>query len=409
MRRMIADPFGLLDDAFHDDPYASYARMREEAPVHFSEAWGAWLLVRHADVGAAFRDRRFSAKRSSAFAAQLPDEVRQRLEPLRRNLASWALLLDPPEHTRIRGLVNRAFTPRVVEAMRPRIADLARELVRDAFAEAETVDVVAAVATPLPVLVIGELLGLPREDRGLLKAWSDAIAAFLGAVRPDEARIAGAARGVVELEAYFRDALAARRRAPTDDLLSALCRAEDAGILLSDQEVVSTCSMLLFGGHETTTNLIAGGLYSLLRHPSELARLRAAPETIGGAVEELLRFEAPVQRMGRLLAEDVELGGAQLRAGDRAFLVIAAANRDPRVFRDADKLDVARAEPRHFSFGLGAHYCVGAALGRMEAEHALVELARRPMELAEKPAWLRNATLRGLESLRVRQHGTQTV
>src|SRR4051794_14710398 len=180
---MVADPFSLLEPSFYDDPYAAYARMRTEAPVHFSEPWGAWVLVRHADVAGGFRDRRLSAKRSAMFGTQLPPELRERLAPLQRNLASWALLLDPPEHTRVRGLVNKAFTPRVVERLRPSVAALARDLVRDAFESADVVDVVSTVANPLPVFVIGQLLGLPREDHALLKAWSDALATFLGGIR----------------------------------------------------------------------------------------------------------------------------------------------------------------------------------------------------------------------------------
>ncbi len=406
---MTADPYGLLDASFYENPYPAYGRMRDEAPVHFSEAWGAWVLVRNSDVASAFRDRRFSSKRSTMFSAELPPELRKQLEPLGRNLASWALLSDPPEHTRLRALVNKAFTPRIVSSMRPRIATLARELVTEALASG-TVDVVRDVANPLPVLVIGQLLGLPREDHGLLKAWSNALAAFLGSVRPPPATIMGAASAIVELEAYFRDALASRRRAPTDDLLTSLCRAEEAGVLLSDQEVVSTCSMLLFGGHETTTNLISLGLHALLRHPDELARLRAAqsePDVMSTAVEELLRFDAPVQRIGRMIGEDLELRGQHLRAGDRAFLVMASANRDPEAFADPDRLDVFRrtdGASKHLSLGLGTHYCVGAALGRLEAECALGELVARSasMELLEAPTWAPNATLRAMPHLHVR-------
>jgi cytochrome P450 len=401
---MSADPFALLDPAFFTDPYPTYARIREKAPVHFSEPWAGWLLVRYEDVASALRDRRFSAQRSGTFAARLSAEMRERLSPVAKNLASWALMMDAPDHTRVRALMNKGFSPRVVEGSRARIAELARELVDAALATSDTVDVVATIANALPVLVIGELLGLPQGDRHLLKGWSDALAAFLGAVSPSEAVVTNACSAIVELEAYFRDALAARRRAPTDDALSALCRAEEDGILLSDQELVSTCSMLLFAGHETTTNLIGSGLYALLRHPDEMARLRRAPEAISTAVDEFLRFESPIQRVGRVLKENVSVGGVEMRAGDRAHLVMGAANRDPAAFPDPDRLDVLRKSTRNVAFGLGAHYCVGASLGRMEAELALGELLRRSsaIELAEVPTWHPNAALRGLSALRVR-------
>jgi cytochrome P450 len=399
-----ADPFDVASPASRANPYPAYARIRAHAPVHFCEPWAAWLLTRYADVAAAFRDRRFSAARAGAFASRLTPEMRATLDPLVRNLSSWALLTDAPEHARLRGLVNRAFTPRVVEKMLPGIDELARLLVNDAV-EAGTgrsLDVVREVAEPLPVIVIGDLLGLPRSDRHLLKKWSDALAAFLGALRTTPEQIGAALAGVVEMEAYFREAIAARRRRPTDDLLTTLISAEDSGAILSEQELVSTCSMVLFGGHETTTNLIANGVLALLRNPGELAKLRAEPTLVDPAVEEVLRFESPVQRMGRLPLEDVTLGGATIPAGSRVFLVMGAAHRDAEAFRDPDTFDVARADNRHLAFGLGAHYCVGASLGRAEARAAFRELLGRfrAIELRDaEPAWMDNATIRGVRSL----------
>jgi cytochrome P450 len=258
------------------------------------------------------------------------------------------------------------------------------------------------------VIGIGDLLGLPRSDRHLLKKWSDALAAFLGALRASPGQIEAALAGVVEMEAYFRDAIAARRRKPTDDLLTTLLTAEDNGTLLSEQELLSTCSMVLFGGHETTTNLIANGVLSLLRHPGELARLRDRPELLDSAVEEVLRFESPVQRMGRLPLEDIELGGATIPKGSRVFLVMGAAHRDGDAFPDPDRFDVGRSENRHLALGLGAHYCVGAALGRAEGRAALGELVRRFPSIEQRdpePTWMDNATIRGLESLRIRVGG----
>jgi cytochrome P450 len=401
------DPFGLLTPAMRKSPYPIYARMREEAPVCFAEPFGAFCITRYADVATAFRDPRLSASRSGAFGVGLPDHVRARLAPLVKNLSSWALLLDPPDHTRIRGLITKAFTPRVVRRLGEGIAALTATLVDDAVAAARggTLDVLRDLAAPLPVIVIGDLLGLPRDDRHRLKEWSGALAAFLGAGRPSLESAERATDAVVAMEVYFKDALAVRRRAPGEDLLSMLVAAEEGGVFLGEQEILSTCAMLLFGGHETTTNLIANGLHALLSHPEELARLRGAPEALmANAVEELLRFESPVQRIGRVAREDIELHGIRIPAGSRVHLFMGAAHRDPVEFPDPDRLDVARTDVRHLGLGMGAHYCVGAALGRMEAQAALSELLRRFPHIRaayDEPAWTDNVTIRGVSMLPV--------
>lgn len=402
-RMSTADPFGLDSAEGRADPYPVYARLREEAPVWFSPSWGAWLVTRHADAVAAFRDHRLSANRSSRYAAVLPPPVREHLAPLLRNLASWALLLDPPDHTRIRSLLARAFTPRLVEHLRPRVEAIAAELVGDVAAGGR-VDLIAALAEPLPVLVIGEMLGLPPADRRRLKEWSSALTAFMGASKLSLDVAEDALAGVVEMEEYFRDLIAERRRAPGEDLLSALVAAEDRGAILGEQELLSTCTMVLFGGHETTTNLIGNAALTFLRHPEALAAIRADASIMGAAVEEVLRFEAPVQRMGRVAREDLEIAGQPIRAGDRVFLVMGSANRDPRAFADPDRFDPRRADSRHLTFGHGSHFCVGAALGRMEAEIALRTLLARCPSLApvdEAPRWLDNLTVRGLAALPV--------
>ena len=396
------DRFGLMDPAARVDPYPAYARMRREAPVYFSEGHDAWLLTRHDDVLAAFRDPRLSANRAGAFAKRLPPATLELVRPLVQNLASWALLIDPPDHTRVRALLNKAFTPRLIEGLRPRIEALVERLL-DAAEAAGTgrMDAIADLATPLPVIVIGDMLGVPREDAHRLKEWSDAIAAFMGG-RPSLSVAAPAVRSIVEMEHYFRAAIAERRRAPTSDLLSSMIEAEEQGTILSEQELLSTCVMVLFGGHETTTNLIGNGLLALLDHPAEWSALRASPALVEGAVEELLRYDSPVQRMGRIALEDLEIRGVTLRKGDRLFLMLGAANRDPAVFADPDRLDLHRAHVRHLSFGMGAHYCVGAALGRLEAQLALSALARRFPRVARAEGeltWIDNATVRGVKSI----------
>ncbi|XXY45740.1 cytochrome P450 [Sorangium sp. So ce269] len=397
------DPFRLQSPETLANPYPVYARLREEAPVYFSAGYNGWLVTRYDHVAAGFRDPRLSAKRSSAFVTKLPDEVRQRLEPLRRNLASWALLLDPPEHTRIRSLINKAFVPRLVEGLRPRVEALVNELL-DAVAPAGRMDVLRDLGDLLPLLVIGEVLGVPAEDRHKLKGWSNALGGFLGAGRPTLEIAGGALSAVAELEEYFRGVIAARRQSPGSDLLSQLIVAEEQGMILGEQELLSTCCMLLFGGHETTKNLIGNGLLALLRHPAARDELRGSPMLVGPAVEELLRYDSPVQWMSRIALEDIELDGARIPKGDRAFLVLGAANRDPAQFPEPDQLDFHRTDIRHISFGLGVHYCAGAALARVEAQTAIATFVRRfpNAELSSAPlTWRMNPGVRGLAAIPV--------
>jgi cytochrome P450 len=398
-----SDPFGLLDPRMRIDPYPTLARLREQAPVYFSEAHGCWLITRHDDASACFRDPRLSANRSSRYAATLPPQTRAMLAPLENNLARWALLMDPPDHTRIRGLISKSFTPKAIEQLGPRISELSEELLAR-VARLEEFDLISEFAYPLPVMVIGELLGLPREHADRLKHWSDAFGAFLGAVAMSPTIVGDALRAVVDLEAYFREQLEHRRAAPTDDLLTALLQAHEQDDRLSEQELLSTCTMLLFGGHETTTNLIGNGVLALLQHPDQLARLRQEPQRWAtSTVEELLRFDSPVLRMGRVALEPIVLRGQTIAAGDRVFMMLAAANRDPEQFVDPDRLDISRVDNRHLSFGLGAHYCLGATLGRLEARLAIPRLFERfpNLRLPEifRARWLDNLTVRGLEEL----------
>jgi cytochrome P450 len=398
-----ADPYGLLSPEARRDPYPAYARLRAHRTLHFSEAWNGWLLVRYRDVAAGFRDPRLSASRASAYGALLPPPLRAKLDPLLRNISSWALLMDPPSHTRLRGLLNKAFTPRLAESLRPRIEQLTVELL-DGLAGRGEVDLMAELANPLPIIVIGELLGLPAADRPRLKEWSDALAHFLGSVRLEPAIIEAALRAIVEMEAYFRAALDQRRSKPTDDLLTSLLAAEEEGRILNEQELLATCSLILFGGHETTAYLIGNGIKLLYEHPEQLAAVRSEPQCAASAVEEVLRFESPVQRMGRLALDDMELGGQAIRKGDRIWLVMAAANRDGEYYPSPDRFDVRRGDNRHLGFGLGAHYCIGASLGRLEAQLALSGLAQRYPELRlveREPEWLDNLTIRGLTRLPV--------
>ncbi len=397
------DPYGLLSSEALEDPYPVYARLRSEAPVYFSPVLQCWLLTRYQDVMGAFRDPRLSSRLTSSYGKLLPPELLASLEPLLRSLASWVIFTDKPEHTRLRGLINKAFTPRMTEQLRPRIQGLVDELL-DAVELKGRMDVIADLANPLPIIVIGEMMGLPREDRHLLKGWSDMLVGFLGAPLQTPEMFEEAVRGITSMEDYLRQVIAERRKRPGEDLISQLLAAEEQGGILDEQEILSTCSLVLFAGHETTTNLIGNAVNALLNHPDQLAVLQREPGAVATAIEEALRFDSPVQRQIRLAAEDVEVGGQRISKGQALVLVIGSANRDAAKFSDQDRLDVLRKENRHLTFGMGAHFCVGASLGRLEAQLALGTLLRRfpGLKRAEgTPDRVVNLSLRGFTSLPV--------
>jgi hypothetical protein len=384
------------------DPHPQYARLRERDPVHRSPLVGGWVLTRFRDVEAVLRDARFSAD----------DRSWSRFEGIRRRnerAGVWPkdgfepslLRLDPPDHTRLRRLVTKAFTPRAIAALEPRIEKLVAELL-DAV-PAGGFDVIRELAYPLPVTVIAELLGVPREDLARFKHWSDEVVRSIGVATLDDLR--RARRASDELSGYLATIAEERRSEPRDDLLSALLRAEEAGDQLTRKEVLSTCLLLLVAGNETTTNLIGSGVLALLRHPDQHARLREDPALLPNAVEEMLRFDGPVQLTSRFPLEDVAWpGGRVFRKGQQVLLGIAAANRDPEANPHPERFDVTRAEVRHLAFGQGVHFCLGAALARLEARHAIGALVRRfpGLRLAEAPVWGDNTILRGPRALPVR-------
>jgi cytochrome P450 len=397
---------GLLTaPAFYADPYPVYRRLREEAPVYRSEAIGAWLLTRYDDVSATVRDpRRFSSRgRFSAVFEPLAPQEREHLRPLADHFAVGLLGSDPPDHTRLRGLINRAFTPRVVEGLRPRVEELVEGFL-DAVQGRGGMDAIADFAYPLPATVIAELLGAPPETRDDFKRWSDGILAFQGTGRATPDLLDRAQRDLLVMRAFLGELLEARRREPTEDLLGRLVAAEAEGDKLSEAELLTTCVTLLTVGHETTTNLIGNGLYTLLRHPDQLARLRSEPDLLPTAVEEMLRYESSLQRNPRRLAEDVELGGHRLRRGDFVLQVLGAANRDPARFPEPDRFDVSRQPNRHLAFGHGIHFCLGAPLARLEAPIAIGTVLRRMPELrlaADGVRWQAHGLRRSLTALPV--------
>ncbi|HVP28028.1 MAG TPA: cytochrome P450 [Myxococcota bacterium] len=400
---------GLLGPAFLEDPYPLYATLRRNSPVlklpvPADVGAGIFLLTRHADVQHVLKESRFSADRRRS------DAVARNLERLPRELLDGGSLLrslltmDPPDHTRVRGLVNKAFTPRRVAGLRARIEAIADELLASAVAGGR-LDVIRDLAQPLPAIVIAELLGVPAEDHPKFRAWAAemvSMASNVAAEGPDTTRFL---RGFEPLSAYLRDVIAERRRAPREDLLSALVLAQEDRDALSDAELLSTSILLLIAGHETTTNLIGNGTLALLRHPDALAALRAEPVLLRSAIEEMLRYDSPVQGTVRVATEDVEIGGTPVGKGALLVCGIGAANRDPAAFPEPDRFDVRRDDNRHLSFGFGTHFCVGAPLARLEAEVAFLALLERFPELAldaETVQHRPNPILRGLLSLPVR-------
>jgi cytochrome P450 len=390
--------FNPLLPEFHSDPYPFYRRLREEDPVHHS-ALGIWVLTRYDDVVTVLRDPRFGRE-------GMAELMEARLGvPARPANTRDMLFRDPPDHTRLRALVSRAFTPRVVEAMRPHIQDIVDGLL-DRIEGAHGMDVIEDLAYPLPVTVICEMLGVPTADQDVFKQWSADIARSLdAAILPAGSEVMARGQEAGDaLREYFRSLIAVRRKQPQPDLLSALIAAEERGDKLSEPELLATCSLLLIAGHETTVNLIGNGLFALLRHPAELQALADDPALIPTGVEELLRFDGPVQRTGRMTMADVEIGGRRIPKGSIVAAVIGAANRDPEHFHDPDRLDVARQENRHIAFGFGIHFCLGAPLARIEGQVAIGTLLRRMPALklvSDTPVWRESSVLRGLKTLPV--------
>jgi cytochrome P450 len=402
----VTEPLGFnpFDPGFRVDPYPVYRRLLAEDPVH-QTPFGMVVLTRYRDCAAILRDPRSSSDASNSnmyqafMAGRDPEEVFGAMAGMRP-----FLFMDPPDHTRLRGLVQKAFTPKTVENLRPRIQELVDDLMAPAL-EGGSMEVVEDLAYPLPVRVITEMLGVPLADHDTFKGWSKELA---GALDPDFAtpddvleRRERAASAFVE---YFQALIAERRTAPRDDLLSALIAAEDEGNKLSEKELLSTLILLLVAGHETTVNLIANGVLALARHPDQLHRLREDPTLVRTAVEEVLRYDPPVQFTARVAMEDIDIEGATLGKGDQAIVLVAAANRDPEQFPEPDAFDVGRQENRHLSFGLGAHFCLGAPLARVEGQVALGALATRVDDLAiavEEPEYKTNIVLRGLAALPV--------
>jgi cytochrome P450 len=387
------------------DPYPLYHRLLSQDPVHQSFP-GVWILTRYADSVAVLRDpARFSNDSRNSDMYQLFRASRERDPTIMEDTAGRTMLfIDPPDHTRLRNLVSKVFTARRIEALRPHIHEVVHRLLNDIQASGQDIfDLVNDLAYPLPVTVICEMLGVPYQDWDLFHRWSAALVVTLDPILSDEV-LGPANEAALAFADYFAELLADRRAHPRDDLLTAMIAAEDRGERLTGQELLAMCILLLIAGHETTVNLIGNGMLALLQHRDQLDWLQREPSLIRSAVEEFLRYDSPVQFMGRTLMEDVEVGGRSIRKGEQVVLVVGAANRDPSQFPDPDRLDIARVDNRHLSLGGGIHFCLGAPLARAEGQIAIGELASRFPKLALAAGTMERretVTLRGLKSLLV--------
>jgi cytochrome P450 len=402
-------PFAPSDVRFVADPYPVYRGLRTDTPILYDEATDHWLVSRHEDVSALLRDRRFGRTylhtTTHAEMGRPPDPEWH--APFWGLIRAGILDMEPPDHTRVRRLVAKAFTPKYVESLRPGVQRALDALV-DQVAGAGEFDLLTAIAEPLPVAVIADVLGVPEEDRGNLRPWSADICKMYELNPPIEAQ-RNAIRASAEFSEYLRQLARDRRRRPGEDLISALVQVVDEGEILTEDELVGTCVLLLNAGHEATVSSTVIGWWTLFRHPEELRHLRADRSLIPRAVEELLRFDTPLQMFERWVLEPFDLHGVRVPKGAELGLLFGSANRDPSVFESPDELRLDRESNPHLTFGAGIHFCLGAPLGRMELQLSFATLLDRfpNLELVEEPRWKPNYIVRGLDGLRVRASGNR--
>ena len=392
--------YHLLDPEVRTNPYPLYHRLRREDPIHWDRFLHTWVVTRYVDVVTVLQH--FSAIRTPT-PEQLTALGLSTLVPLAEVLVRQMLFMDPPAHARIRGLAAKAFTPRRIETLRSHIQDIADNLL-DAVEAKGHMDIIEDLAYPLPAIVTAEMLGLPTSDWKQLTQWSADFSEALGNLQHDPDHAPRVLRSLAEACDYFRAAVREHREHPGDDLICALLTAEQDGDCLSEEEVVANSIMLMTGGQETTTNLIGNGILTLLRHPDQLERLRADHSLLPSAVEELLRYESPIQYTSRLAPGDVQLGGKTIRKGQAVIAIMGAANRDPERFPDPDHLNICRQDNRHLAFAWAAHFCFGAPLARLEGEIAFKTILRRMPNLSLElgpVTWRENLAFRGLTALPV--------
>ena len=416
----------LLHPEVRANPYPFYAQLRSQDPVYWDEEMGFWVLTRYADIASVYTDDRFSRAQGLMSNFRRLGESEQRIaEPVYHSFSKTMFYADPPYHTHLRGLMNNAFTPRRVEQMRPNIQRIVHELL-DQVQDNGYMDVIHDLAYPLPVMVIAELLGLPADDRARFKGWSDDLFAILGTVRHSLQLMERAAQSLTEMTEYMTELSRVRREQPRDDLLSVLLSVVDddeqlecphphhpherlareghSAAQLTQEELVANINILLSTGHETTTHLIGNGILALLQHPDQMKKLREQPSLVGSAIEEIMRYDNPVQITYRSAVEDAEIDGRQIHKGDLINSILGSANRDTERYSDPDRFDITRNEGRHLNFGLGIHFCIGASLVRLEAEIAFNTVLRRfpNLQMATNTLdWQEHPVFRGLKSLPV--------
>lgn len=385
----------LISDEFLDDPYPLLRQLQEEDPVYWSESIGGWIVTRYDDIVPTFRDvAHFSNYgRFAKTVEYLPAADREKLAPFETHYRQKSLLQsDPPDHTRLRGLMAKPFSAISVEAMRPKIRQIVNDVI-DSVESRGQMDVIRDLAWPLPFSVLGTIMGLPDERQDEIKHWADEILLFQGVNRPPVALLERSQAALLAMRSFLTDLVNEKRRHPADDVISQLVAAEAQGNRLTEQELVYTCVTIMGAGHETTTSLLGNGLYTILSHPEQWRKLCNNPSLMTSAIEEMLRYESPVARQPRVIKDDIELGGKQLLKGQVAFQMLNAANRDPAYFTAPDTFDIERQNNKHIAFGMGIHFCLGAGLSRTEAQEvfkAIMERLPNIQLVSEKAVWDRH-------------------
>jgi cytochrome P450 len=402
--------FDYADPEVRADPFPYFARLRVQDPVHWSSAMKAWIITRYDDVKRiAVANSDISADRLAPFFAATPVDRQTSYANLMTYLGHWMVFRDPPQHTRLRGLFTKGFTPRSVEALVPNIEQIVALLfdeIEEKSRVAGFVDWIADFAYPLPATVMMDLLGVPRGDLRQVKIWSDDIALFIGTARASADKYARAEAGARAMADYFRGVVTARAAEPRDDIISQLVAARDEREALTADEVIASCILLLFAGHETTANLLGNGFYHMLKFPDQWERLKSDGSLVEPAVEEWLRYDGPAGALARVVTADVDFGDQRLLRGQRLFAFVNSANRDPEKFSNAQRFDIGRSPNAHLAFGHGIHFCLGASLARLEGQIALRVLAERfpniALASAQAPEWKDSPILRGMKSLPLR-------
>lgn len=396
-----APVYDPTNEAIRRNPFPLYESLQEHDPIHWSPAIRSWIITRYDDVRQVAMSSTMSSDRLRPFYEALRDERREILSGVMRYLNEWLVFKAAPEHTRLRKMMNAVFSLQMIHAREPQI----RRTVEDLFAAVEPgrqVDFMKDVAVLLPAYVILDMMGLPRSDFRMIKEWSDDLRLFIGTSRADEDKYRKARSGADHMSAYFRNVIEQRRVHPGDDVITKMMQAQDEKGSLGEDELVAMCMLVLFGGHETTTNLLGSAVVALLEHPQQQQLLRENPQLIDSAVEEFLRYDGPSNSIARVVAVDHELHGKTLRAGERVFAMINAANRDPRRFERPHELDIQRSPNRHLTFGQGLHFCLGAPLARLEAKVCITALLSNfsSMQFGQGEVhWLDALVMRGPSNL----------